>query len=90
MRMAADKKTEADNPVTRVVPAAPTGSRGDKLIPCPYAVIVDGRVRDQFYDVRDAVAAARSIRKQSPASDVVVTDTRTGKLKIEIDQEVGR
>jgi hypothetical protein len=85
MRMAADKKTEADNPVTRVVPAASTGSRGDKLIPCPYAVIVDGRVRDQFYDVRDAVAAARSTHRENPVSTVIVTDTRTGKLKIEID-----
>jgi hypothetical protein len=86
MRMAAEKKTEASDPVNRVASAIPAGPHGGKLIPCPYAVIVDGRVRDQFYDVRDAVAAARSIRKQSPASDVVVTDTRTGRLKIEIDQ----
>jgi hypothetical protein len=80
----------ADTICQRGAPATPAGSSGGRLIPCPYIALVDGQARDQFCDVRDAVAAARSIHKQSPASDVVVTDTRTGRLKIEIDQEVGR
>jgi hypothetical protein len=84
--MQSGEKSEQSRSVGRSAAATPAGSSGGRVIPCPYVVIVDGQVRDQFYDVRDAVAAARAIRKQNPAFDVVVTDTRTGRLKIEIER----
>jgi hypothetical protein len=33
-----------------------------KLIECPFEVHIDGVSRDQFYDVRDATAAARTAK----------------------------
>ena len=72
-----EKQSEQTRSACGNAAATPTAVRSDKLIPCPYAVFVDGRIRDQFYDVRDAVAAARAIRKQNPSSEVIVTDTRT-------------
>lgn len=81
-----EKQSEQTRSAYGSAAETPTAARADKLIPCPFTVFVDGQVRDQFYDARDAVAAARAIRKQNPAFDVVVTDTRTGRLKIEIER----
>lgn len=55
-----------------------------KLVACPFVVVVDGNAHDSFYDVRDAIAAARAIQRGQQAARVAVTDTRTGKLVIEI------
>jgi len=40
---------------------------------------------DQFYDLRDAIASARSAKRSNPMSIVVIADVRTGKLVFEID-----
>jgi hypothetical protein len=48
-------------------------------------VCVDGVLHDQFYDLRDAAAAARSAKRSYPGSTVTVTDARTRKLVIQID-----
>jgi hypothetical protein len=56
-----------------------------KLIECPFEVRVDGVVHDHFYDVRDALASARAVKKTKRSSTVVVTDVRTGKLVIEVE-----
>jgi hypothetical protein len=61
-----------------------SGSRS-RLIECPFEVRVDGVVHDHFYDVRDAMASARAVKKTKLSSTVVVTDVRTGKLVIEIE-----
>jgi hypothetical protein len=55
-----------------------------RLIECPFEVRVDGVVHDRFYDVRDAVASARAVKKAKLSATVVVTDVRTGKLVIEV------
>ncbi len=63
----------------------PTALAGQsRLIECPFEVRVDGAVYDRFYDVRDAVASARAIKKTRLSASIVVTDGRTGKLVIEV------
>jgi hypothetical protein len=57
-----------------------------KLIECPFEVRIDGMAHDHFYDVRDAVASARSAKRNKLSSTVVVTDVRTGKLVIEVEE----
>ena len=59
--------------------------KSSKLIECPFEVCIDGRLHDQFYDVRDATAAARSAKQNYPASTVTVTDARTRRLVIQIE-----
>jgi hypothetical protein len=56
-----------------------------KLVACPFEVRIDGNPHDQFYDVRDATASARIAKRLNPASVVVVTDVRTGKLVIPVE-----
>jgi hypothetical protein len=55
-----------------------------RLVSCPFVVLLNGEAHDSFYDVRDAVFAARELQRASPASRVTVTDTRTGRLLIEV------
>jgi hypothetical protein len=62
-----------------------TSGAGSRLIQCPFEVRVDGRLHDQFYDVRDAMASARAAKRNKRSSTVVVTDVRTGKLVIEVE-----
>jgi hypothetical protein len=62
------------------------GARPVKLIECPFVVRIDGMVYDQFYDVRDALASARAAKKDKLSSSVVVTDVRTDKLVIEVEE----
>ena len=40
---------------------------------------------DQFYDVRDAMASARTAKRNMCGSTVVVIDVRTEKLVIEVE-----
>jgi hypothetical protein len=61
-----------------------TSGGRSRLIECPFEVRVDGVVHDRFYDVRDAVASARAVKKTKLSATVVVTDVRTGKLVIEV------
>lgn len=56
-----------------------------KLVECPFEVRVDGVLRDQFYDVRDAVAVAKRVKETTRPADVAVVDARTKKLVIKID-----
>jgi len=60
--------------------------RPSKLVECPYEVRIDGVLRDQFYDVRDAMGFARIIKRKNPRSRVIVVDARTGKLVIEVER----
>jgi hypothetical protein len=41
-----------------------------KLVSCPYKVLVNGELTDQFYDVRDAIAAARGVKREHPNCQV--------------------
>jgi hypothetical protein len=61
-----------------------TSGGRSRLIECPFEVRVDGGAHDRFYDVRDAVASAREVKKTKLTATVVVTDVRTGKLVIEV------
>jgi hypothetical protein len=71
---------------SEITPQAPTppAAHAPWLVSCPFVVLVNGEARDSFYDVRDAVFAARELQRASPASRVTVTDTRTGRLMIEV------
>ncbi len=55
-----------------------------KLVSCPYKVLVDGKAVDEFYDVRDAVAAGRIAKRKSSFSHVIVSDQPSGRLIVEI------
>ena len=73
-------------------PTPATGGRGrrpqgglPKLIQCPFEVWIDGAPCDRFYDVRDAIAAARAVKRDNPKLAVVVSDMRTRKLVVEIE-----
>ena len=57
-----------------------------KLVSCPFVVLVNGEAHDSYYDVRDAVFAARELQRAAPGARVKVTDTRTGKLKIKLEE----
>jgi hypothetical protein len=56
-----------------------------RLVACPFEVRVDGEMRDQFYDVRDAMMSAKTLKKNNPSATVLVVDARTRKIVIEID-----
>ena len=62
-----------------------SGRRSSKFIECPFEVCIDGRLHDQFYDLRDATTSARSAKQSYPGSTVTVTDARTRKLVIQIE-----
>lgn len=57
-----------------------------KLVQCPFVVCLNGAADDWFYDVRDALAVARAIKRDNPSAAVIVTDTRTRKLVIDISE----
>jgi hypothetical protein len=63
--------------------AAPT-TRPPRLVACPFEVRVDGVTQDRFYDVRDAMMSARALKKENPSATVIVTDTRTSRLVIDV------
>jgi hypothetical protein len=67
--------------------SSPMNLRPSKLVECPYEVRIDGVLRDQFYDVRDAMGFARIMKQKNPTSKVIVVDARTGKLVIEVNAE---
>jgi hypothetical protein len=60
--------------------------RPPKLVECPYEVRIEGVLRDQFYDVRDAIGLARTIKQKNPTWTVIIVDARTGKLVIEVER----
>ncbi len=59
-------------------------NRRSKLVDCPFEVRIDGLSHDQFYDLRDAIASARAVKRSRPSSAIVVTDARTEKLLLEV------
>ncbi len=63
---------------------APTNP-SPKLVACPFEVRADGLTHDRFYDVRDAMMSARALKKGNPSATVLVIDTRTRKIVIEIE-----
>ena len=79
----------SDNEVQdELAPAAQrqqSDARSSKLIKCPFEVRIDGAPHDQFYDLRDAIASARTAKRSNPQSIVVVTDVRTGTLVFEVE-----
>ena len=75
-----------DKAQVEALTAPPQRSGGpSKLVACRFEVRIDGNPHDQFYDVRDATASARIAKRLNPASVVVVTDVRTGKLVIHVE-----
>jgi hypothetical protein len=66
--------------------SSPMNLRPLKLVECPYEARIDGVLRDQFYDVRDAMGFARLIKQKNPTSTVIIVDARTGKLAIEVER----
>jgi hypothetical protein len=70
--------------ITPQAPTPPTAPTAPRLVSCPFVVLVDDEPRDSFYDVRDAVFAARELQRAAPGARVTVTDTRTGRLLIEV------
>jgi hypothetical protein len=55
-----------------------------KLVQCPYKVLIDGEIIDEFYDVRDAIAVARLAKSKRPQSQVKVSAQPSGRLIVEI------
>lgn len=78
----------ARSPLTRRFSSqtSPMNLRPSKLVECPYEVRIDGVLRDQFYDVRDAMGFARIIKQKNPMSTVIIVDARTGKLALEVER----
>ena len=58
--------------------------KSHRLIYCPYKVLVDDEQIDEFYDVRDAIASARALKREQPNSDVSVSDQPSGRLVVKI------
>jgi hypothetical protein len=59
-------------------------SKPQRLVSCPYKVLVNGVVVDEFYDVRDAIAAARAAKTKNPNSSIKVSDAPSGRLIVEV------
>lgn len=55
-----------------------------RLVKCPYKVLLDGAIADEFYDIRDAIASAHAFKKNYPNQLVKVTDDPSGRLIVEI------
>jgi hypothetical protein len=55
-----------------------------KLVNCPYRVLIDGEIIDEFYDVRDAIAVARLAKNKRPQTQVKVSAQPSGRLIVEI------
>lgn len=55
-----------------------------RLVKCPYKVLVDGAIADEFYDIRDAIASAHAFKKNFPNHLIKVTDEPSGRLIVEI------
>ena len=56
-----------------------------KLVQHSFGVWIAGTPCDQFYDLRDAIAAAQFVKRDNPKLAVVVSDFRTRKLMVEIE-----
>ena len=55
-----------------------------RLVNCPYKVLLNGNVVDEFYDIRDEISAARAAKSQSPNSQVTVSDEPSGRLIVQV------
>lgn len=57
---------------------------GKRIVNCPYKVMMDSEIIDEFYDVRDAIAAARTLKMKDPQSHVNVLAEPSGKLILQV------
>jgi hypothetical protein len=55
-----------------------------RLVNCTYKVLLNGEMIDEFYDVRDAIAAARLLKAKNLSSQVRVSDGSSGRLVIKV------
>lgn len=55
-----------------------------RLVNCPYKVLLNGNIVDEFYDVRDAISAARATKVQNPDSQVAISDEPSGRLVVQV------
>jgi hypothetical protein len=55
-----------------------------RLVNCAYKVLLNGKIIDEFYDVRDAIAAARLLKAKKLSGQVRVSDGPSGRLVIEV------
>lgn len=64
------------------------GSRPSErlLRPCglPYEVRIDGARSGRFDNIRDAIASARIAKIGKPFSNIMIADTKTGRMLIEV------
>ena len=51
----------------------------------PFEVRVDGARHGAFRDVRDAIAAAQIVKRETPGAVVGVRDATTGQVVLEIE-----
>lgn len=66
-------------------PQAEQPRRSRVLLARPYEVSMQGRRLGGFEDLRDAIAAARIIKREHPLTFVIVTDVATGQVVIEVE-----
>jgi hypothetical protein len=60
------------------------GHTPTRLVSCQYKVLLNGSIIDEFYDVRDAISAARVTKARKPNSHVFVSDEPSGRLIVEL------
>lgn len=51
-----------------------TEPQSERLVECPFDVRVNDATYDRFYDVRDALAVARTLKRENPSAVVIVSD----------------
>jgi hypothetical protein len=64
--------------------AIKSGYLAARLVNCPYKVFLSGKIVDEFYDARDAIAAARAAKAKHPDCLVRVFSEPSGTLIAEI------
>lgn len=62
-----------------------TGRRSPDVDPRPYEVQIDGAARSRFSDLRDAISAARLVRRDRPFSRIEVLVPSSGAFVVGID-----
>jgi predicted pyridoxine 5'-phosphate oxidase superfamily flavin-nucleotide-binding protein len=68
-----------------IAAAARGKSREASSFKIPYAVYINGALSGRFDDLRDAIASARIAKQERPIAIVVVMESVTGKMAIEVE-----